>query len=245
MKNTFQRFCLVLSRNQRFQILYCVNEEDFENWSKALKKSTLVTGYNKVYTSQKVIAKGTNAKVCLAKQLKTGKEFAVKTFEKKHISSSKNSDKLKKAIQNEYSIMRLTNHPNIVKFLEAYEGDNHIYLVSENLKGGELLERILQKGNFIERDASAIFAQLLRSLVYLHSMGIMHRDVKPENLVFKDSNSFDIVLTDFGLAEFELNSDRIYKRCGTPGYVAPEILNDEEYGCKADIYSAGIILYIL
>lgn len=113
------------------------------------------------------------------------------------------------------------------------------------LSGGELFERILDKGHHSERDTSAIFVQILRALSYIHSLGIMHRDLKPENLIFRERDSYELVLADFGLAEFTSKEEKIFKRCGTPGYVAPEILNDQSYDTKVDIFSAGIILYIL
>ena len=73
----------------------------------------------------------------------------------------------------------------------------------------------------------------------------MHRDIKPENLIFKAENSLDLTLVDFGLAEFATAQTKLFKRCGTPGYVAPEVLNDEPYDTKVDVFSAGVILYIL
>lgn len=113
------------------------------------------------------------------------------------------------------------------------------------LKGGELFERMLEKGYHSEKDTAALFVQILRALSYLHSLGIMHRDIKPENLIFREKNSFELVLADFGLAEFARKDEMIFTRCGTPGYVAPEILNDLPYDTKSDMFSAGIILYIL
>ena len=88
--------------------------------------------------------------------------------------------------------------------------------------------------------------KLLESLDYLHSKKLMHRDIKPENIILKDNISeTDIVLVDFGLCEYTDSKELLFKRCGTPGYVAPEILNDEKYSTKVDIFSAGVILYLL
>ena len=141
--------------------------------------------------------------------------------------------------------MRILDHPNIITLYEIYEGDYHIYLVCELLKGGELFERIIKNGHYSEKDACLIIAQLLNALEYIHMKGVMHRDIKPENLILKNEEGFDVKLADFGLADFVNRKNLFYKRCGTPGYVAPEILNDEDYDTKVDIFSTGVILYIM
>lgn len=139
----------------------------------------------------------------------------------------------------------MLDNPNIIKLYEVYEGEYHIYLVMELLNGGELFDRIMNKGHYEERDAAILISKLISALVYLHSMNIMHRDIKPENLILKDENGFDLKLADFGLAEFVNQQTHLFKRCGTPGYVAPEILEDLPYDTKVDVFSAGVILYIL
>lgn len=141
--------------------------------------------------------------------------------------------------------MRRMNHRNIIKMYEVYEGEFHIYIVLELLKGGELFDRIIKKGNYSEKDAIILITRLLQALEYIHSKGIMHRDIKPENLILKDENSFEIKLADFGLSEFQGKKQNLFTRCGTPGYVAPEVLEDKIYDTKCDIFSAGVILYIL
>lgn len=146
---------------------------------------------------------------------------------------------------NEINIMRRLNHKNIIKMYEVYEGEYHIYIVLELLKGGELFDRIVKKGSYSERDAIILITRLLQALEYIHSKGIMHRDIKPENLILKDENSFDLKLADFGLSEFQNKKENLFTRCGTPGYVAPEVLEDKKYNTKCDIFSAGVILYIL
>ena len=146
---------------------------------------------------------------------------------------------------NEIILMKILDHPNIIKLYEVYEGEYHIYLVMELLKGGELFDRIVKKGINKEKDACIIIVRLLSALEYLHELGIMHRDIKPENLILKDEKDFEIKLADFGLAEFVTKTDLLFRRCGTPGYVAPEILADKPYDTKVDVFSAGVILYIL
>ncbi len=141
--------------------------------------------------------------------------------------------------------MRTLDHEGCIKLFEVYENDNYIYLLLEVLKGGELLERIVRKGIYTEYDASVLMKKLLEALDYLHSKGIIHRDIKPENLILKaQDNDTDIKIADFGLATFT-NQEFLFKRCGTPGYVAPEVLADQKYDYKVDVFSAGVLLYIL
>ena len=147
---------------------------------------------------------------------------------------------------NEINIMRRLDQENIIKFYEAHENESYIHLIVEVLKGGELFDRVADNGAFIEKDTCLLMKRLLKALSYLHSKGIMHRDLKLENLILKDNdNNYDVKLADFGLATLTSQSDQLFKRCGTPGYVAPEILNDKKYDQKVDIFSAGVILYIL
>lgn len=108
-----------------------------------------------------------------------------------------------------------------------------------------MLEAIVEKGFQPEVKSLAIVLQLLQCLEYLHSRRIIHRDLKPDNVIFKDDDTIEIGLVDLGFATFEEDYDKLFKRCGTPGYVAPEILADQHYDCKADIFSCGVILYIL
>lgn len=142
--------------------------------------------------------------------------------------------------------MRRLDNNNIIKLYEVHENENFIYLVLELLHGGELFERIIKKGIYTEKDASILMSKLLCALDAMHVKNIMHRDIKPENLILKDmDNNYDVKIADFGLATVVTQGEYLFRRCGTPGYVAPEILADERYDQKVDVFSAGVILYIL
>ena len=142
--------------------------------------------------------------------------------------------------------MRHLDHGQIIKLYEVYESSQHIYLVLELLNGGELFNKITKKTHYSEKEACTLMKKLLSALDYLHSKGIMHRDLKLENLILKEANNdVDVKIVDFGLATILSSNDWLFKRCGTPGYVAPEILADEKYDQKVDVFSAGVILYIL
>jgi len=113
------------------------------------------------------------------------------------------------------------------------------------LKGGDLFDHLMTYGVYKERNASVLIANILKAMKYLHKRGIIHRDIKPENIIVKSTfDDSDIKISDFGLATFK-DSKFLFTRCGTPGYVAPEVLNDEPYDEKVDIFSVGVILYIM
>ena len=151
-----------------------------------------------------------------------------------------------KCLRYEIEIMRQIKHNRVLGLYELYEGENNIYCLCEYYEGQNLLEAIVKKGAQPEKKSLSIILQLLIALDYLHSRNIIHRDLKPENIIFKQQKGvIDIGLVDLGFATFEKDYDKLFKRCGTPGYVAPEVLNDLPYDCKADMYSCGIIFYIL
>lgn len=121
--------------------------------------------------------------------------------------------------------MRSLHNDHLIHLYEVYETTNSIYFVVDLLNGGELLHRVRGKDNFNSKDLRILIRNLLLALKHLHEKNIMHRDLKPENLLLKTKeNDYEVVLADFGLATF-INQDNIlFKRCGTPGFVAPEVL---------------------
>lgn len=138
---------------------------------------------------------------------------------------------------------------------EVFENDSYIFIVSELLRGieyfilsgGELLKRLKKNECYSEKFTAKIMIRLLSSLQYLHSRDILHRDIKPENLILRSKeNDYDVCLVDFGLADYyDPSANYIFKRCGTPGYVAPELLQDKSYNEKVDLFSAGTIMFLL
>ncbi|KAG2456520.1 DCLK1 kinase, partial [Polypterus senegalus] len=148
-------------------------------------------------------------------------------------------------IQNEVSILRRVKHPNIVLLIEEMDTYNELYLVMELVKGGDLFDAITSTNKYTERDASGMLYNLASAIKYLHSLNIVHRDIKPENLLVYEhqDGSKSLKLGDFGLAT--LVDGPLYTVCGTPTYVAPEIIAETGYGLKVDIWAAGVITYIL
>lgn len=179
-------------------------------------------------------------------------KYAVKAFSKEYLLSQK---KGKESLNNEINIMKQLDHENLMKLFEIHESQNSIYLILELLEGGELLDYISKKkGKIRTSEYRHIMRSILRALRYMGSKNIMHRDLKPENMILKgkpesiEDNQLKIV--DFGLATEANVSEYLFKRCGTPGFVAPEVVNapsdgNISYTPKCDVFSAGIIFYLM
>ena len=125
------------------------------------------------------------------------------------------------------------DHPNVIKLHETYETSKYIHLVLPFLEGGELFEKIKSKGLYRESDARPVMRQFFSALEYIHAKNIVHRDLKPENLLLASkSNNSDLMIADFGLATvLDSPEQKLYSRCGSPGYVAPELLQEKGYNC--------------
>ncbi len=130
-------------------------------------------------------------------------------------------------LQNEIEILMHIDHPNIVKLTDVFEDSDHYYLVMELMTGGELFDTLIYREEFSEKEVSDIIRPIIDAINYCHQLSIIHRDIKPENLLFssKDPHTRVIKVTDFGLARFISSESLASTTCGTPGYVAPEILS--------------------
>ncbi|XP_066921483.1 serine/threonine-protein kinase DCLK1-like isoform X2 [Clytia hemisphaerica] len=172
----------------------------------------------------------------------TDKENDMK-FALKIIDASKMEGKLP-MLQNEIKIQRDCRHPNIVRLFHDMHSPTEIFLVMELISGGDFFDLVSTNVSFEEEEASGYMRDLCSGLDYLHQRGIVHRDIKPENLmVYEHSGQMSLKIADFGLA-MKVTSP-IFTICGTPTYVAPEILSEEGYGLEVDVWAAGVILYIM
>jgi len=130
--------------------------------------------------------------------------------------------------------------------MKFFEDDESVYIVMELIDGSELFDRIVSKGFYCERDAINIVRQIVSAVAYLHDLGIVHRDLKPENLLCSGQGDNEVVkIADFGLSKFVCDDDKLMTSCGTPGYVAPEVLLCERYDKSVDMWGIGVITYIL
>merc|ERR1719482_1274387 len=139
------------------------------------------------------------------------------------------------------------SHDNVISLVEVFDEPKKMNLVMELVTGGELFDKIVAKGSFNEKEAATTMATLCGALKYLHAKDIVHRDLKPENILLSDKSADAVIkVADFGLARMVKNKDMMKTACGTPGYVAPEVLQNKGYSSGAvDLWSAGVILYIL
>ncbi|CAN2389629.1 Serine threonine-protein kinase [Pristimantis euphronides] len=194
---------------------------------------------DKYYEIGRTIGDGNFAVVKECRLRKTNQEFAMKIIDKAKLEGKGD------IFENEVKIIKLLSHPNIVALLGDIETENEIYLIMEYIKGGDLFDAITESIKFTEHDAALMMTDLCKALVYIHSKNIVHRDLKPENLLVQNNpdGSSTLKLADFGLAVFV--SEPIFTVCGTPTYVAPEILSEKGYGLEVDMWATGIILYIL
>ncbi|KAF6074107.1 calcium/calmodulin dependent protein kinase IG [Phyllostomus discolor] len=207
-------------------------DEDCSSW----KKQT--TNIRKTFIFMEVLGSGAFSEVFLVKQRMTGKLFALKCIKKSPAFRDS-------SLENEIAVLKKIKHENIVTLEDIYESATHYYLVMQLVSGGELFDRILERGVYTEKDASLVIQQVLSAVKYLHENGIVHRDLKPENLLYltPEENS-KIMITDFGLSKME-QSGVMSTACGTPGYVAPEVLAQKPYSKAVDCWSIGVITYIL
>lgn len=191
------------------------------------------------YAIIKPLGKGSYASVYLVEDSDFNDSFALKSIDKSNITDSKSVE----AIMNEIDILRHLDHQNIAKLYKIYESDNHVHLIMEYVEGVNLLDKILKVEVFSEKEAMEFIFTMLNVLDYLHSKSICHRDLKLENIMISPDSKIKYKLIDFGLACYAFD-DQIL-RCGSPGYIAPEVLRRQPYGTKIDIFGIGICLYML
>ncbi|KAL3323048.1 hypothetical protein AABB24_040248 [Solanum stoloniferum] len=193
------------------------------------------------YEVGRTIGEGTFAKVKFARNTETGENVAIKVLAKSTILKHRMVEQIKREI----SIMKIVRHPCIVRLHEVLASQTKIYIIQELVTGGELFDKIVHLGRLSEDEARRYFQQLIDAIAHCHSKGVYHRDLKPENLLLDFQGNLKI--SDFGLSALpQQGVELLYTTCGTPNYVAPEVLSNRGYdGAGADVWSCGIILYVL
>ncbi|KAL4454756.1 hypothetical protein ABPG73_019437 [Tetrahymena malaccensis] len=218
----------------------------YVEWQSKLAERITQKNFYAYYDVKRVIGSGAYASVVIAEKKVDGSLFAVKSLSKAHIYQTTDG---KAEIENELALMRLVRHKNVMRLFEVFDADSSIKIVLELVEGGQLFDLMKKNPNLTWFEIGLIMKQILSGLEALHSQNIMHRDLKPENILMRSKESLDLVIGDFGLAQKADSKKYLYLKCGTPGYVAPEVINLKEdqthYETQCDIFSAGAIFYKL
>ncbi|PKA64033.1 Calcium-dependent protein kinase 1 [Apostasia shenzhenica] len=178
--------------------------------------------------------------LCIEKA--TGKEFACKSIAKRKLLTDEDVEDVRREIQ---ILHHMSGHPNVISIVDAYEDAVAVHVVMELCAGGELFDRIINKGHYTEKAAADLARLIVGVVEACHSLGVMHRDLKPENFLFvNQSEESPLKMIDFGLSIYFKPGDIFTDVVGSPYYVAPEVLG-KHYGQEADVWSAGVMIYIL
>ena len=234
-----QDLCTGEHHRHEQRILYCKSAEEQKAWVTELQHAAHVVPIEEDYVIGEEIGRGRFSTVKKCTQIRTGRSFAVKIIEKSTIDQEE-----KTLLRTEIAVLKLVNHPNIIRMEGVYESKQCMYIVMELLIGGELFERIVGRPRFSEDEAGRLIRPLLESVAYLHDLGIAHRDIKPENILC-GTDYDDVKIADFGLSKMVLPLEQMKSACGTLSYVAPEVLTMQGYGKEADLWSVGVIMHLV
>lgn len=239
-KNTLYPFSLLFPNKER--TFYLLSKDDRDKWVSEIKKAIGYASLTDFYEVKDAVGKGKFGTVKLGIHKKTGKKVAIKVMKKKQMTLQ--DIELQKR---EIEILKICQHPSIIKLLDVFENQDYIYIVMEYLKGGDLFN-YLEKRDFTipESKARELTHSIATGLFYLHSFGIAHRDLKPENILMTDeSDEAQPKLVDFGLSKIVGPSEKCNDPFGTLSYVAPEVLLQKPYDKSVDLWSLGVIIYLL
>ncbi|XP_022742028.1 calcium-dependent protein kinase 1-like isoform X1 [Durio zibethinus] len=203
---------------------------------------TRTGNFKEYYSLGRKLGQGQFGTTVLCVEKSTGKEYACKSIAKRKLLTDEEVEDVRREIQ---IMHHLAGHPNVISIKGAYEDAMAVHVVMELCAGGELFDRIIQRGHYSERKAAALTRTIVGVVEACHSLGVMHRDLKPENFLFVNQQEDSLLKTiDFGLSIFFKPGETFRDVVGSPYYVAPEVLR-KRYGPEADVWSAGVILYIL
>ncbi|KAL1662049.1 Pkinase-domain-containing protein [Schizophyllum commune] len=196
----------------------------------------------------RTIGKGSCGRVRIARHSKTGQYAAIKIISKTidpNSSIADTAERYKLSIEREVVVMKLTDHPNILRLYDVWETSTELYLILEYVQGGELFDHIVSKGRLAADEGARYFQQVISAVEYFHRFDIAHRDLKPENILLDQDGN--IKIADFGMATLQAVDSLLTSACGSPHYAAPELLAENVVydGAAADVWSCGVILYAM
>ena len=235
-------YCFSIVFPKRERKYYVGNSETYDNFIKALKKSFGYLNFFDYYEMLDNLGEGIFGSVKLGVEKKTNQRVAIKIIKK-----NKAKEKDIELVRNEIDIMKLCYHPYVVHLLDHFENGEYIFIVMEYIKGGSLNDYMKSNNfNFTERRAAELIYQLAKGLKYLHKYGIIHRDLKPDNIMLTEaSDKGNIKIMDFGLSKILGKKEKSTDGFGTLTFVAPEVLIRKPYNKEVDIWSVGVILYLM
>jgi len=224
------------------------DNESIEIISKSSYESVRRRTFDSCYDLQeKVLGRGTFAEVKVGVHRESKQKYAVKIISKDRLSR-----KDKTHLMDEVSILQSLKHHRIVSLVDYFDGEMDVapapnyYLVMDLVEGGELFDRVVERSSYTEADARLLCRILLGAMEYMHGKGIAHRDLKPENIFLESyDNDYCLKIGDFGLAKRVTHPKSLRSTCGTLGYMAPEVMLSRPYGLKADMWSVGVIIFVL
>lgn len=192
------------------------------------------------YRIGRILGAGAFGKVNLGMHKLTGKLVAIKSIKKAYLKDEES----KKKLMQEFSILKNLRHPNIIRLYESFETEKHTLIVMELCSGGDLLNYITKRKRLSEDLAKFVFKALINGLTHCHRHGVLHRDIKLDNVLINTEG--ELKICDFGVSKAMRKGEVITQRCGTPAYIAPEILKGKGYkGFASDYWSAGVALYAM
>jgi len=235
-------YCFSLIYPKKSRIYYVEKENEYKTWIEKLKIATGYTNLTDIYDIKQKLGSGKFGLIKLGINKKTNQKVAIKIMSKKKMEDSD-----LELVRTEIEILKICQHPNIIQLYDVFENINYFYIIMEYCEGGDLFS-YLEKRNFRlpENKAAKFMHKMCAAVYYIHSYGIVHRDLKPENILMtsNDENA-DLRILDFGLSKIIGPNEKTKEPYGTLSYVAPEVLLDYPYGKEVDLWSLGVITYLM
>ena len=227
---------------KKTRVYYCEKENEYKIWIEKLKIATGFTNLTDIYDIGEKIGNGKFGLIKKGINKKTGKQVAIKIMSKKDMT---NQDL--ELVRTEIEILKICQHPNIIQLYEVFENLDYFYIIMEYCSGGDLFSYLECRDFHLPEPLACKFMhKICAALYYIHSYGIAHRDLKPENVLMttKDENA-DLRILDFGLSKIIGPDEKCNEPFGTLSYVAPEVLLDSPYGKEVDLWSIGVMTYLM
>ena len=235
-------YCFSMTYPKKSRLYYVEKENEYKTWIEKLKIATGYTNLTDIYDIKQKLGNGKFGLIKLGINKKTNKKVAIKIMSKQKMD---NSDL--ELVRTEIEILKICQHPNIIQLYDVFENINYFYIIMEYCEGGDLFS-YLEKRNFRlpEKMAAKFMHKMCAAVYYIHSYGIAHRDLKPENvLMTSNDENADLRILDFGLSKIIGPNEKTREPYGTLSYVAPEVLLDIPYGKEVDLFSLGVITYLM